>query len=51
MNDNVVNKITIDNTQSAEIWTSLKVNNIVTKEKQLSDKYKTLSKEEQKNPY
>ncbi|MCH4484459.1 DEAD/DEAH box helicase family protein [Staphylococcus haemolyticus] len=48
VNDNVVNKITIDNTQSAEIWTSLKVNNIVTKEKQLSDKYKTLSKEEQR---
>lgn len=48
VNDNVVNKITIDNTQSAEIWTSLKVNNIVTKEKQLSDEYKTLSKEEQR---
>ncbi|MGF0107499.1 DEAD/DEAH box helicase family protein [Staphylococcus hominis] len=48
VNDNVVNKITVDNTQSAEIWTSLKVNNIVTKEKQLSDKYKTLSKEEQR---
>ena len=32
VNDNVVNKITVDNTQSAEIWTSLKVNNIVTKE-------------------
>ena len=31
VNDNVVNKITVDNTQSAEIWTSLKVNNIVTK--------------------
>ena len=24
VNDNVVNKITVDNTQSAEIWTSLK---------------------------
>ncbi|WP_322556273.1 restriction endonuclease [Staphylococcus haemolyticus] len=47
VNDNIVNKITIDNTQSAEIWTSLKVNNIITKEKQLSDEYKTLSKEEQ----
>lgn len=47
VNENIVNKITIDNTQSAEIWTSLKVNNIITKEKQLSDEYKTLSKEEQ----
>lgn len=47
VNDNIVNKITIDNTQSAEIWTSLKVNNIITKEKQLSEEYKTLSKEEQ----
>lgn len=47
VNDNIVNKITIDNTQSAEIWTNLKVNNIITKEKQLSDEYKTLSKEEQ----
>ena len=46
--NNIVNKITIDNTQSAEIWTSLKVNNIITKEKQLSDEYKALSKEEQK---
>ncbi|WP_366755912.1 DEAD/DEAH box helicase family protein, partial [Streptomyces sp. NPDC026666] len=46
--NNIVNKITIDNTQSAEIWTSLKVNNIITKEKQLSDEYKALSKEEQR---
>lgn len=48
VSDNIVNKITIDNTQSAEIWTSLKVNNIITKEKQLSDEYKVLSKEEQR---
>lgn len=48
VSDNIVNKITIDNTQSAEIWTSLKVNNIITKEKQLSDEYKALSKEEQR---
>lgn len=48
VSDNIVNKITIDNTQSAEIWSSLKVNNIITKEKQLSDEYKALSKEEQR---
>ena len=48
VSDNIVNKITIDNTQSAEIWTSLKVNNIITKEKQLSDEYKALSKKEQR---
>lgn len=48
VSDNIVDKMTVDNTQSAEIWTSLKINNIVTKEKQLSDEYKTLSKEKQR---
>lgn len=47
MSGNTVDKMTIDNAQAAEIWAGLKLNNIVTKEKQLSNEYKALSDEEQ----
>lgn len=47
VNGHVVNTMTVDNTQSAEIWSSLKSGDIITKDKQTSDKYKSISSEEQ----
>lgn len=44
-----VNRMIVDNTQSAEIWSCLKFGNIVTKDKELSDSYKELSNKEQVN--
>lgn len=47
INGYVVNTMTVDNTQSAEIWTNLKSGDIITKDKQASDNYKAKSSEEQ----
>lgn len=46
-NGHVVNTMTVDNTQSAEIWASLKSGDIIMKDKQASDNYKAMSSEEQ----
>ncbi|MDT0711350.1 DEAD/DEAH box helicase family protein [Mammaliicoccus sciuri] len=48
-NDQVVNKMLVDNTQAAEIWSSLKIGKLVTGNKQTSDSYKSLSTDEQLN--
>lgn len=47
INGHVVNTMTVDNAQSAEIWASLKSNGIITNDKQASDNYKAMSSEEQ----
>lgn len=46
-NGQVMNRIQVDNTQSAEIWASLKSGQLITKDKQASDSYKALSSVEQ----
>lgn len=43
----VISTMTIDNTQAAEIWASLKLGGIITKDKQVVDNYKAMSSEEQ----
>lgn len=43
----VISTMTIDNAQAAEIWASLKLGGIITKEKQVVDNYKAMSSEEQ----
>lgn len=48
-NNQVVNKMLVDNTQAAEIWSSLKIGKLVTGNKQTSDNYQLLSTDEQLN--
>lgn len=43
----VINEMVVDNTQAAEIWSSLKVGKIITKDKQTSDSYQSLSTQDQ----
>lgn len=45
-NQQVVNKMLVDNTQAAEIWTSLKIGKLINGNKQASDFYLSLSIEE-----
>ncbi|MFT8949461.1 MAG: DEAD/DEAH box helicase family protein [Liquorilactobacillus hordei] len=47
VSDQTVSSMTVDNSQAAEIWASLKANGIITKEKQTSDSYKEMSVDEQ----
>ncbi|GFH40041.1 type III restriction-modification system endonuclease [Lactococcus insecticola] len=46
-NDQVVSTMTVDNSQAAEIWASLKGNGVITKDKQTADSYKEMSADEQ----
>ncbi|HDG5489397.1 TPA: DEAD/DEAH box helicase family protein [Staphylococcus aureus] len=46
-NGQVINKIVVDNTQAAEIWSSLKMGKLISDNKQASDSYQTLSAEGQ----
>lgn len=46
-NNKVVNKMIVDNTQAAEIWNSLKLGELITKDKQASDNYQSLSSDDQ----
>lgn len=46
-NHQIVNKMLVDNTQAAEIWSSLKIGNLITENKQASDSYQSLSTDEQ----
>lgn len=46
-NNQVVNKMLVDNTQAAEIWSSLKIGKLITGNKQASDNYQSLSTDEQ----
>ncbi|MFW2451350.1 DEAD/DEAH box helicase family protein [Staphylococcus cohnii] len=48
-NGQVINKIVVDNTQAAEIWSSLKMGKLISDNKQASDSYQTLSAEGQIN--
>lgn len=47
VSEDVSSIMTVDNTQAAEIWASLKSGDIITKDKQVSDNYKVMSSEEQ----
>lgn len=46
-NGQVINKMTVDNTQAAEIWSSLKIGKLITNDKQISDSYQSLSTQDQ----
>ncbi|ASE35448.1 type III restriction-modification system endonuclease [Mammaliicoccus sciuri] len=46
-NNQVVNKVLVDNTQAAEIWSCLKIGKLITGNKQASDSYQSLSTDEQ----
>lgn len=46
-NSQIISSITVDNAQAAEIWASLKVSGIITKDKQTADSYKEMSVEDQ----
>lgn len=47
VSEDVSSIMTVDNTQAAEIWASLKSGDIITKDKQVSDNYKVMSSEVQ----